>query len=456
MLAKSLMIAAPRSGSGKTVITLAILSALHKRNIKVRAAKSGPDYIDPAFHTAATHQQAFNLDSWAMPSSLLDTLLGHTLREGTLSIIEASMGLFDGIAGHSLQQGRGADIAIRYKLPVLLVLDVSGQAQSAAAIAYGFAHYDPTLHIAGIILNRVASPRHEKAVRSGLSSLNIPIIGCFSRASSFDLPERHLGLIQAEEHPALDQFLDQAAEKAEKEIDLDLLLKLASPAVFPEERTTDSETFLHILPPPGQRIALARDAAFSFLYPHILQGWRNAGADIYFFSPLANEGPPPDCDCCWLPGGYPELHAQHLSQAHHFMTELHKFSQTRRVHGECGGYMVLGKTLTDAKGHTYNMAHLLDHETSYYHRKMHLGYRQAKILSPLWNKQGVSIVRGHEFHYAQLVNPGTDKAFASLYDGMGKFLKAEGGQREHVTGCYFHAIALTSHLDREYADASME
>jgi cobyrinic acid a,c-diamide synthase len=195
------------------------------------------------------------------------------------------------------------------------------------------------------------------------------------------------------------------------------------------------------LPPPGTRIALAQDEAFSFVYPHVLAGWRRAGAAIVPFSPLQDEAPPEDCDACWLPGGYPELHAGRLAAAERFRAGLARFAASRPVHGECGGYMVLGETLEDAGGVGHRMAGLLSHATSFAKRKLHLGYREARLLAGgSLGKEGARL-RGHEFHYAALIEPGTDAPLVELTDAQGNLLGKSGGRRGNVTGTFFHAIA---------------
>jgi cobyrinic acid a,c-diamide synthase len=196
-----------------------------------------------------------------------------------------------------------------------------------------------------------------------------------------------------------------------------------------------------VLPPPGQRIALAQDAAFSFVYPHVLAGWRQAGAELVPFSPLAGEAPPESCDSCWLPGGYPELHAGRLAAAETFRVGLAQFAATRPVHGECGGYMVLGEGLEDAGGATHRMAGLLSHATSFAQRKLHLGYRRVRLLAggPL-GPAGAGL-RGHEFHYAAMLSAGEDAPLVELADGEGNALGSAGGRRGHVTGTFFHAVA---------------
>jgi cobyrinic acid a,c-diamide synthase len=195
------------------------------------------------------------------------------------------------------------------------------------------------------------------------------------------------------------------------------------------------------LAPPGQRIALASDPAFTFVYPHILDGWRRAGAEIITFSPLNDEPPPESCDCCWLPGGYPELHAGALASADSFRPGLARFAETRAVHGECGGYMVLGEGLEDAGGARHAMTGLLGHATSFVTRTLHLGYREARLLSDGPLGPAGTTVRGHEFHYAALISGAGEAPFADLYDGQGRPLGPSGGRRGRVSGSFFHAIA---------------
>jgi len=435
MTARGLVIGAPRSGSGKTTVTLALLAALKRRGIAVRAAKSGPDYIDAAFHAAATGRAGLNLDSWAMPPPLLEALASDAGGTADLLIIEGAMGLFDGVAGKPGRSGAAADLAVRFRLPVLLILDVSGQSQSAAAVLRGFMCHDASLRIAGVVLNRVGSERHRALVTDAIMPLDVPVIGSLPRDSALTLPERHLGLVQASENANLQPHLERLAEIAERHIDIDAVVMLAQP--LPSTAATANLP----LRPPGQRIALAKDAAFSFVYPHLLDGWLRIGASIVPFSPLADEAPPEDCDCCWLPGGYPELHAPVLASARRFRAGLAQFAASRPVHGECGGYMVLGEGLEDADGVRYAMTGLLGHSTSFAKRGLQLGYRQAKLLSDSSIGQAGHVVRGHEFHYATLADAGSDAALVDLADAHGRPLGKAGGRRGHVTGTFFHAIA---------------
>jgi cobyrinic acid a,c-diamide synthase len=435
MTARGLIVAAPRSGAGKTTVTLGLLAALKRRGLAVQAAKAGPDYIDPAFHQAATGRKSVNLDSWAMRPSLLDALVVEAASRADMLVIEGVMGLFDGIDAAAGRTGSTADLAARFVLPVLLVIDVSGQSQSAAALLRGFVTHDPEVKIGGVVLNRVGSERHRKFVADAIAASGIPVLGSVPRDEMIALPERHLGLVQAGEHGDLAERLDRLAAIAETHLDLDRILRLAVPPHLAETKQATA------LPPPGSRIALAQDAAFTFVYPHVLDGWRRAGAEIVAFSPLADEPPPKDCDSCWLPGGYPELHAGRLAGAHKFRDGLARFAATRPVHGECGGYMVLGEVLEDADGISHPMAGLLGHATSFARRKLHLGYREATLLADSPIGRAGSRLRGHEFHYAALVATCNDEPLVELADGQGQRLGTSGSWRGHVTGTFFHAIA---------------
>ena len=236
--------------------------------------------------------------------------------------------------------------------------------------------------------------------------------------------------------PILHALIDRLAATAERHIDLDALVGAAWPFKF--AATTSAAA---ALPPPGQRIALASDRAFSFVYPHLLEAWRQAGAEIVPFSPLDDEPPPERADSCWLPGGYPELHADALAAAQRFSAGLRRFAETRPVHGECGGYMVLGESLEDKAGRRHAMTGLLGHATSFAQPRLHLGYRTARLLSDCLLGRGGTVVRGHEFHYAALVSAGADEPFAEVTDSDSRRREKVGGRRGRVTGAFFHAIA---------------
>jgi cobyrinic acid a,c-diamide synthase len=289
--------------------------------------------------------------------------------------------------------------------------------------------------MAGVVLNRLGSERHRRLCGDAIEAIGLPVVGAIMRDPSLNLPERHLGLVQAGEYENLMAHLDRLADMVERSLDLDAIMALAKPF------SPAPGNFGDALPPPGQRIALAEDAAFTFLYPHVAAYWRKAGAEIVPFSPLADEAPAENCDVCWLPGGYPELHAGRLAASENFKAGMARFAATRSVHGECGGFMVLGEALEDASGETHGMLGLLGHSTSFAKRKMNLGYREARLRAdcPL-GVQG-ALIRGHEFHYAQMLAAGNDEPLADLADGQGNPLGASGYRRGNVSGTFFHAIA---------------
>ena len=411
MTAPGLLISAPASGTGKTTVTLGLIAAFRAAGLAVQPFKCGPDYIDPAFHAAAAGRPSVNLDSWAMGQDRIAGLTGAAAG-ADLVVAEGSMGLFDGVArAGETGTGASADVAALMGWPVIVVLDVSGQAQTAAAVAAGLAGFRPGLRLAGVILNKVASPRHEALVRAGMQAAGLTVLGALPRKATVALPERHLGLVQAEELPRLHGILAEAAEFVAAHCDLEAIRKVATATRSPTEATAP-------VPAPGGRIALARDAAFSFVYPHLLADWRAQGATILPFSPLADEAPDPCADCCWLPGGYPELHAGRLAAAGQFRAGLTAFAQARPVHGECGGYMALGAGLVAADGRRHQMVGLLGLETSFAKRRMHLGYRLAAPHQALPGL-GTARLRGHEFHYASILAQ-PDAPLAHVTDANGE------------------------------------
>ncbi len=434
-MVRSLVISAPASGVGKTTLTLALARAYRDRGLEVQCFKSGPDYIDPAFHTAATGRVSVNIDSWAMDRAAIDTLTSRGA-DADLVLAEGSMGLFDGVAAPGVSgTGATADIAEMTGWPVLLVIDPSGQAQTAAAVAAGLRDFRAGVRIAGVVLNRIASARHEDLVRRALADVGIPVFGALPRLATIALPKRHLGLVQVEEQTEVNGLIAEAARFVAEHVDLDAVL-LSACGAWTARRAQSSSA----VRPPGQRIALARDAAFSFVYPHMLEAWRSAGAEISMFSPLADEGPEPGADVCWLPGGYPELHADRLAANERFFRALSSFGETRSVHGECGGYMVLGTALTDANGVRHQMAGLLGLETTFAQRRMHLGYRLAELVAPMPGHQPGARLRGHEFHYCTIVSQ-PDAPLALVRDATGAAVAETGSRRGYVTGTFFHLIA---------------
>ncbi|PHQ96638.1 MAG: cobyrinic acid a,c-diamide synthase [Marinosulfonomonas sp.] len=415
-----LIIAAPTSGSGKTTITLGILRALKRAGQNVRGAKSGPDYIDPRFHEAACGAPCVNLDAWAMSPGRISSLASG---DGLL-IIEGAMGLFDGAPPDG--KGATADLSRMLNLPVILVIDAAKMAQSVAPLVAGFANHDTEVPISGLILNNVGSARHEMMLRRALLPLGIPVLGAVFRQTGIEHPSRHLGLVQAGERSDLGNYLDAVADTISATIDLDALIRIAAPIA--------SATPSHRFPPPAQRISIASDAAFAFAYPHLLDDWRAAGAELSYFSPL-NDASPGPADLIFLPGGYPELHAETLASATNFRNGMAKAALTTQIYGECGGYMVLGDALTDANGKTHPMLGLLALETSFAKRKLHLGYRNLTPLAGPFH----GALKGHEFHYATTLRAEGPTLFKSA-DAEGNILPDMGLRHGRVCGSFAHVI----------------
>ncbi|MEM0936821.1 MAG: cobyrinate a,c-diamide synthase [Pseudomonadota bacterium] len=429
---KGLLISAPASGTGKTTVMLGLLRALTDAGARVQPFKSGPDYIDPAFHRAATGRPSFNLDTWAMGARLFAAIAAEA-SNADLCVAEGSMGLFDGVATRGLNGfGSSAETARAMGWPVVLVLDVGGQAQSAAATALGFARYQPDLPLAGVILNRVASQRHERLTRLGMEQAGLTVLGALPRRGDLALPERHLGLVQAVEHPDLETAIAGYAAFLSAHVDL--------PVIRAAAKGAQPELAGPLPAAPAGRIAIAQDAAFSFAYPHLLEGWRRSGATLLPFSPLADQAPDPSADMVWLPGGYPELHAGRLAAAARFRTGLRRHAETKPVHGECGGYMALGQALVDKDGVRHEMAGLLGLVTSYEKRKFHLGYRRAVLHQGMPGHPAGAALRGHEFHYSTILDQ-PDAPLAAVSDADGAQVPETGSRRGNVTGTFFHLIA---------------
>ena len=440
-LAPGLIIAAPGSGSGKTTVTLALLAHLRSRGIAVASAKVGPDFIDPAFHAQATGRPCHNLDAWAMSPSVLAQVASDVGHNAEVVIVEGVMGLFDGAPDGT---GSAADLARRTGWPVVLVVDASGMARSVAALVHGFASFDPRVRCAGVIFNKLGSASHASLMEQVMTDQAVPVLGSITRNARLRLPDRHLGLVQAREHPDLQAFFGNAAATVATSVDIDGLLRAATPGYLDAPGSPGSPCSFGPgipVPPLGQRIAVADDAAFAFAYPYVLEAWRAAGASVHPFSPLANEAPPSQCDSIYLPGGYPELHAAKLAAATQFQDGIRRAARdSQSVYGECGGYMVLGQTLTDAAGQTHSMSGLLPIHTSFEHPRLSLGYRQLTLAATSPLGPAGSIYRGHEFHYASQTSTVTDAPLFTAANAKGMNLGKSGACAGSVFGSYMHLM----------------
>ncbi|MCV6577210.1 MAG: cobyrinate a,c-diamide synthase [Cohaesibacter sp.] len=444
---KGLVLAAASSNSGKTMLSLGLQRLLLREGMALAPAKCGPDYIDPAFHKAASHSVSINLDPWAMTADDIRARACEHVANADILFCEGVMGLFDGAAGG---QGSSANLAKILALPVVLVLDVKGQAQTAAALVHGLQSYDPDVNVAGIILNRVGSMHHESLLREAIESLAIPILGAVRNNADLEMPSRHLGLVQANEYADLDRRIDAIADHIAPNVDLKVLCEIAGGIgqQKTEQEGPISQKAQQIpegigasytrLPPLGRHIAIAKDAAFTFIYPHIVRDWQSEGAEISYFSPLADEAPHPHCDAIYLPGGYPELHLDALANAKVFKQAMRRAAEQKKcIFGECGGFMVLGKKIIAKNGKVENMLKLLPITTNFSNPKLNLGYRKITHQSDLpWPKD----LLAHEFHYATIDWQGEASPLFEASNATGCALPAMGLQVGSVMGSFAHII----------------
>jgi len=440
MTARGIVVAAPSSGSGKTLVSLGLMAALKRRAVAVAAAKVGPDYIDPAFHRAALGRAGANLDGWAMDDSLLAARVARVCDGARMVVCEGVMGLLDGAHVELGQRdGSTAQIAAFTGWPVVLVVDAARMAGSAAAIVAGFASVLNSVDVAGVIFNRVGSERHRAMILQSMQSHcpKVSVLGFLPQLAALNVPSRHLGLVQAEEHPDLLAFIDAAAQLVERHVDVERVMDLAKPA-----QGMGSPRMA--LPPLGQKIAVARDLAFAFAYEDILTDWQMQGAEISFFSPLQDQVPAPDSDAVYLPGGYPELSVEQLAANTRFKAGVRRAAERGAfVYGECGGYMVLGQALVDKQGTGHDMIGLLPVITSMEQPKRHLGYRSATLVVGTRLGQAGTVFKGHEFHYAvEIMRQGRELFEISAADGG--FLCNAGCQMNGVAGSFVHLISAVS------------
>jgi cobyrinic acid a,c-diamide synthase len=426
---KGLLIAAPQTGSGKTTITLGLLRAMRDAGLGVAAAKTGPDFIDPAYLEAASGAPAINLDPWAMRPDLITALASRASEGGRLLIVEGMMGLYD---ASSDGKGSTADLAAMLQLPVILVVDCARISHSVAAIVRGFREHSSAIDVAGVILNNVSGPRHEAMLRDALAILRTPVMGVIAKAHEISLPSRHLGLVQAGEHSSLETFIQRCAAMVAGAVDFSQLTRIAGR--FPQFVASAAVPRLKA---PGKHVAIARDAAFAFSYNHLHQGWLRQGVKLSFFSPLANKAPDELADAVCLPGGYPELHAATLAGAQNFHDGMAAARNRNAViFGECGGYMVLGESLIDAEGTHHKMLGFLGLTTSFEKRKLQLGYRRLRFLDGLGFRGGFN---AHEFHYTTILSEDGNRVF-DVCDALGDHLGEAGLVEGRVYGSFMHLI----------------
>ena len=439
-LLRRLTIAAPASGCGKTTITLALLAALRRRGLAVAPFKVGPDFIDPGHHARASGRTSRNLDGWMCGEQWVRQTFDQGCDGAELALIEGVMGLFDGAAGDS-EVGSSAEVAKWLGSPVVLVIDARAQARSAAAVLQGFARFDPQLQVAGVIFNRVGSPGHVEMLRSAVASVPglPPVLGCLPRSEELALPERHLGLVTAEDAGRDDAFFARLADWVENHVDLDQLLSLPPltqgggggflaprqiPLAPPVQKGEDSRV----------RIGIARDAAFCFYYPDNLELLAAAGAELVYFSPLTDEQLPAAIDGLYLGGGYPELHAAKLAANAGLRQDIQVAATAGLpIYAECGGFMYLSEAI-DAQP----MVGVFPAKARMLPRRRALGYREVTLCAASLLGPAGTVARGHEFHYSEMELPETVPRCYRLTRRQGEPAGEEGYRIGNVLGSYVH------------------
>ncbi|MCM3787772.1 cobyrinate a,c-diamide synthase [Domibacillus indicus] len=430
-MGKRIVIAGTGSGSGKTTVTLALLGALKQQGLSVQPFKCGPDYIDPTYHTAICGRLSRNLDSWMGDAGTIREVFSEASRDADISVIEGVMGMFDG-KDPLKDDGSTAEISRLTGAPVLLVIDASGTARSAAAIVKGFQMMAPG-QIKAVIANKTGSEGHFRLIEQAVKQeCGIPVIGHLLKMPGVSVPERHLGLVPAVERGDLAGFFHTLAEAARKTVDLDELLRLAEVPDLPqsENRLFGRKQDSHVT------IAVAKDAAFHFYYEENLEMLRTHGADLHFFSPLAGETVPEAADALYIGGGFPEEFAPVLAA----QCEARK-SVRRAVESgiptlaECGGFMYLTEELITVDGHSYPMCGIIQGKTVMKSTRAALGYRELTAFPGAWIPEGEKL-RGHEFHYS--VFEGQEKPAPAFQSGSRFGQKPDGCIVHNVIAGYAH------------------
>lgn len=430
MTVRALCVAGIASSVGKTTVTLALAAAFRRRGLRVRCAKIGPDFIDPGFHEAVTGAPSATLDSWMLGDDALHTALARAGHCADVVLVEGMMGLFDGLEGRA-DAGSTAEVAKRLGLPVLLVVDASAQVRSAAAVVLGAETFDPALALAGVLLNRVGGDRHEGWLRDAVSRrCRAAVLGTLARRDELTLPERHLGLVTARERCLSPAMIDALATLASRTIDVEACLALA--------RSTVDAAPPPDYPPARARLGVALDDAFQFYYPENLEALRAAGAELVFWSPLA-DARPPDVDGLYLGGGYPEVHAAGLAANGAARSAVQRLVERGQpVYAECGGLMYLAEALEDLDGRSHPMVGVLPTRVRMLPRRLSLGYREVSLTRPTLLGPAGTTLRGHEFHLSHLAVPPAVETAYRVGDPAGEAPRSEGYRVQGALASYIH------------------
>lgn len=431
---KTFLIAGTHSGCGKTSVSLGLMAALTRRGLKVQAFKVGPDFIDPGHHKLITKRPSPNLDGWMLSRSSNTQIFARQALDADICIVEGVMGLFDGFSGTD-EAGSSAQMAKWLDIPALLVVDARSMARSAAALVQGYAGFDQHLNLAGVIFNKVGSPNHTQILGQAMQLCpQTPCLGFLPRKEELTIPSRHLGLVTSEDHLLQEKQQSQLAAWIEDSLDVNSLLKALPDKPLPPVTCQ--------LPAqqPVVRIAVARDQAFCFYYAENLRLLEKNGAQIEYFSPLADPQLPADLDGLYLGGGYPELYAPQLAQNKMLLAQIRKFCQSGRpVYAECGGFMYLMHSITTQEQQTFAMAGIYPFKAHMDNRFRALGYREVSTTAPSLLGPADTVIRGHEFHYSHLKDAlqGPDSIYQAR-DSRQHFRNCQGYVHKNTLGSYVH------------------
>jgi cobyrinic acid a,c-diamide synthase len=425
-----IVIAGTHSGVGKTSLTLGIVALLKRRGLRVQTFKVGPDYLDPTYLALASGRPCYNLDGWMMGEAYVRQLFARAIADADVAVVEGVMGLFDG-ADPASPQGSTAEIACWLGAPVLLVVDAHGLGRSVAAVVHGYSSFDPKLRVAGVFANRCGSERHAQWLEESLRGASLPpLLGSVQRGALPELPSRHLGLVTADPGNLPQDTLERLANAVESSIAIEKVLpwkKVSGVAQSAEPRS-------------GNRVAvgIARDEAFHFYYPDNLEALEQAGCELVPFSPLRQETLPPGLHGLYFGGGYPEEHAAALAANGPMLSAIRRFAQDRAVYAECGGLMYLAQGIETVDGRRHPLLGLLPAWTRMRSRRQSLGYVEITLTREcLWGQPGERL-RGHEFHYSELVNdPDWPTAYDLRYRRSDR-VSHEGFQRGPLLASYTH------------------
>jgi cobyrinic acid a,c-diamide synthase len=415
------LLAAPASGNGKTTLTLGLLRALARRGLVVQPFKCGPDYLDTHHHTQAAGRPSLNLDVFMASSTHTQATYAQYAAAADVALVEGVMGLFDGA---NRMQGSAADVAAQLGIPVVLVVNAKAMAYSVAPLLYGFKNFHPGIQLVGAIFNFVNTASHYSFLREACQDVGVEALGYLPNNPAFVIPSRHLGL-SIDTQIQYETIVDALADALPQTVDIDRLLEVTRRAVPTAPTKALSHRNTH-----RRRIAVARDAAFTFTYHQNVQALAEFG-EVSYFSPLADAALPAGTDFLYLPGGYPELFAAELHNNETMRASVAAYCQAGGVaYAECGGLMYLGTNLVDTHGKAFAMAGVLPCTTSLENAKMTLGYRVVE-----WN--GLT-VKGHEFHYSQLQDHGLTPEAAHITSAKGAPVPVQLYRQDNVWASYVH------------------